>query len=90
MLDRVLVQRLEAETKTTSGLFIPEASVEKANRGKVVAIGPGRFSKDGKIIPVTDINIGDVVMFEGNGISIKVDGEQLVILKENEIIGIVD
>ena len=90
MSDRVLVKRADAENKTASGFIIPDASVEKANRGTVVAMGPGRSLKDGRVVPIADVGIGDVVMFEGNGISVKVDGEQLVVLKEEEIIAIVD
>jgi chaperonin GroES len=90
MADRVLIRRLDPETKTASGIFIPDSSVEKANRGTVVAVGPGRNTKDGRVIPVADVNVGDVIMFEGNGINVKVDGEQLVVLKEEEIIAIVD
>ena len=88
--DRVLVKRADAENKTASGFIIPDASVEKANRGTVVAMGPGRSLKDGRVVPIADVSIGDVVMFEGNGINVKVDGEQLVVLKEEEIIAIVD
>jgi chaperonin GroES len=90
MADRLLVRRAEAETKTASGFFIPEVMVEKANRGTVLAIGPGRSLKDGRVIPVEDVKVGDTVMFEGNGINVKVNGEPLVVLKEQEIIAIVD
>ena len=90
MSDRVLVKRADAENKTASGFIIPDAALEKTNRGTVVAMGPGRSLKDGRVVPIADISIGDVVMFEGNGINVKVDGEQLVVLKEEEIIAIVD
>ena len=90
MADRVLVQRLEAETRTSSGFIIPDQSVERANKGTVVAMGPGRLLKDGGTVPIADIAIGDTVMFEGNGINIKVDGEPYVVLNENEIIAIVE
>lgn len=90
MADRILIRRAEAETKTASGFFIPDTSVEKANRGTVVAVGPGKSTKDGLVIPIADVKVGDVIMFEGNGINIKVDGEQLVVLKEEEIIAIVE
>ena len=89
-LDRLLVSRLEAETKTSSGFIIPDASVGKSNRGEVLAMGPGRINKDGVTIPISDIQVGDVVMFEGIGISVKVDGKDYIILKEQEVIAIVD
>lgn len=90
MADRVLIRRIDGENKTASGFFIPDALVEKANKGTVVAIGAGRQTKDGNIIPIADITLGDIIMFEGDGINVKVDGEQLVILKEEEIIAIVN
>lgn len=90
MADRVVVRRVEPETRTSSGFIIPDTSVVKANRGTVIAVGPGKLLKDGRIVPIADINIGDVIMFEGIGINVKVNGEQLVVLKEEEIIAIVD
>ena len=89
ILDRILVRRVEAETKTASGFIIPDAAVERANRGTVLAVGPGRPLKDGTVVSVADIAVGDIVMFEGNGINVKVDGEELVVLKEDEIIAVV-
>jgi chaperonin GroES len=89
MADRVLVRRLEAETTTSSGFIIPDAAVERANRGVVLAMGPGRLAKDGAVVPIADIQIGDTVMFEGLGTNVKVDGEEYVVLKEQEIIAIV-
>ena len=89
MADRVLVRRADAETKTASGFFIPDSSVEKANKGTVIAMGPGKSTKDGVIIPIADIQVNDVVMFsQGAGISVKVNGEDFLVLKEEEIFAI--
>jgi chaperonin GroES len=90
MADRVLVRRLEAENTTASGFIIPDALVERANRGVVLAMGPGRPTKHGGVIPIADIEIGNTVMFEGIGTNVKVDGEEYVVLSEQEIIAIVD
>ena len=91
MADRVLVRRAEAETKTVSGFFIPDVAAEQANKGTVVSVGPGRALKDGRIIPITDIVIDDIVMFTpGAGIPVKVNGEALLVLKEEEILAVVN
>jgi len=90
MADRVLVKQAEAETKTASGFFIPDASVEKANKGTVLAVGPGKTTKDGVVIPVP-VNIDDQVMFApGHGIKVKVDGQECLVLKEDELIAVVE
>jgi chaperonin GroES len=90
ILDRVLVRRAESETKTASGFFIPESNVEQANKGTVLAIGPGKPTKDGVLIPVADIAVDDMIMFApGAGIPVKINGESLLILKEEEIIAVV-
>jgi len=90
MADRVLVQQAESETKTSSGFIIPDASVEKANKGTVLAVGPGKTTKDGVVIPVP-VNINDQVMFApGHGIKVKVDGQEFLVLKEEELIAVID
>jgi chaperonin GroES len=90
MADRVLVRCAEPETKTASGLFIPDSTEEAANKGTVVAVGPGRSSKDGRVVAVADIAVDDVVMFgAGAGIPVKVNGQDLLVLKEDELIAIV-
>jgi chaperonin GroES len=90
MADRVLVQRAEPETKTASGLFIPDSTVEAANKGTVIAVGPGKLLKDGRVVPVADIVINDVVMFgAGAGIPVKVNGEDFLVLTQDELIAIV-
>jgi len=91
MADRVLVRRSDPETKTLSGLVIPDSTAEKANQGTVVAVGPGRSTVDGRVIPIADVAIGDLVMFGPDaGIPVKVNSEALLVLKESELIAVVD
>ena len=92
VMDCVLVSRSPAETKTSSGIFIPEVAVEKANRGRVVAMGPGKANKSGTIIPIAGINVGDEIMFApGAGITVRGgNDEHLVMLREEEIIAVVE
>jgi chaperonin GroES len=88
--DRVLIRRAELETKTSSGLLIPDIQGEKANRGTVVEMGPGRTNQDGETIPIA-INIGDLVMFsQGAGTPVKVEGQDYLVVKEDEIIAVVE
>jgi chaperonin GroES len=90
MFDRILVQRNEEPTKTKSGLFLPEAAKEKPFEGTVLAVGQGRYGADGKITPLV-VKVGDRVMFEKySGTEIKVDGEERIILREDDILGILD
>lgn len=90
MADRILLRRAEAETKTVSGFFIPEMSVEKTNKGTVIAMGPGKLSKDGQVIPIADIAVNNTVMFSnGAGIPVTVNGEEFLVLKEEEILAVV-
>ena len=90
MHDRVLVKQDDSETKTASGFIIPDSSVEKANKGTVIAVGPGKSTKDGAVIPVA-VTIDEKVMFApGTGIKVKVNGEEMLVLKEEEIIAIVE
>lgn len=85
--DRVLVKRVPAEERTSSGLFIPEAAKEKAQMGSVIAVGSGKRDRDGKAIPV-DLQINDIVFF---GKYAGTDaGDELVIIKEDEILGVVE
>jgi chaperonin GroES len=88
--DRVLIRRAELETRTSSGLFIPDIQGEKANQGTVVEMGPGRTTRDGVIIPVA-LSIGDQVMFsQGAGTPVKVEGQDYLVVKEEEIIAVVE
>ena len=87
--DRVLVRRVEAEEKTTGGIIIPDTVKEKPQEGEVVAVGTGVRSDDGKVIPL-DVNAGDKILFgKWSGSEVKLDGEDLIIMKESDILGIV-
>jgi chaperonin GroES len=86
--DRVLVRRIEAEAKTAGGIIIPDTAKEKPMEGEVVAVGPGVRSEDGKIHPL-DVKAGDRVLFgKWSGTEIKLDGEDLMIMKESDIMGV--
>jgi chaperonin GroES len=87
--DRVLVRRIEQEEKTTGGIIIPDTAKEKPMEGEVIAAGPGARGDDGKLNPL-DVKIGDRVLFgKWSGTEIKIDGEDLVVMKESDIMGIV-
>jgi chaperonin GroES len=88
--DRVLIRRVEAEEKTAGGIIIPDTAKEKPMEGEVVSVGPGARGEDGKIQPL-DVKAGDRVLFgKWSGTEIKLDGEDLIIMKESDIMGIVD
>jgi len=88
--DRVLVRRLEQEEKTSGGIIIPDTAKEKPMEGEVVAVGPGSRSEDGKLHPL-DVKPGDRVLFgKWSGSEVKIDGEELVIMKESDILGIIE
>lgn len=90
MFDRVLIKQADAETVTSSGFIIPDASVEKANSGTVIAAGPGKIAKDGTVVALT-VQVGEKIMFmPGSSIKVKVDGIELLVLKEEDIIAIVE
>ena len=90
MADRVLILRDAAEERTVSGFFIPDAIQEAAVRGTIQAVGPGRVSKQGTTIPM-DLAVGDRVMFApGAGLPVKLEGADYLVLKEEEIIALVD
>lgn len=87
--DRVLVRRIEAEEKTAGGIIIPDSAKEKPSEGEIVAVGSGARSDDGKITPL-DVKAGDRVLFgKWSGTEVKVDGEDLLIMKESDILGVV-
>jgi chaperonin GroES len=87
--DRVLVRRLEQEEKTRGGIIIPDTAKEKPMEGEVIAVGPGARSEDGKVHPL-DVKAGDRVLFgKWSGTEIKIDGEELLIMKESDIMGII-
>lgn len=87
--DRVIVSRAEAESKTPGGIVLPESSKEKPARGEVVAVGPGRRTEDGELIEV-GVKVGESVLFsQYAGHDVELDGAELTILKEDEILGII-
>ena len=88
--DRVVVKRLEGEEKTKGGIIIPDTAKEKPQEGKVIAVGPGGRDESGKLIPL-DVKAGDRVLFgKWSGTEVKIDGEDLLIMKESDILGVVD
>ena len=88
--DRVLVRRIEADEKTAGGIIIPDTAKEKPSQGEVIAVGPGGRDDTGKLIPI-DIKAGDRVLFgKWSGTEVKIDGEDLLIMKESDILGIVE
>jgi chaperonin GroES len=88
--DRVLVRRVEPEVKTAGGIFIPDTAQEKPTEGEVVAVGPGMRDEEGKVHPL-DIKSGDRVLFgKWSGTEVKLDGEDLMIMKEADIMGVLN
>ena len=88
--DLVVIRRVAAEEKTTGGIFIPDTAQQKPVEGEVVAAGPGARSEDGKIHPL-DVEVGDRVLFgKWSGTEIKLDGEDLIIIKESDLLGVVE
>jgi chaperonin GroES len=88
--DRVVVRRLEQEEKTAGGIIIPDTAKEKPQEGEVIAVGPGARGEDGTLHPL-DVKPGDRVLFgKWSGTEVKIDGEELMIMKESDIMGIVE
>ena len=88
--DRVLIKVLESEEKTAGGIIIPDTAKEKPQEGEVVAVGPGAKNNEGKISPL-DVKIGDRVLFgKWSGTEVKIDGKELLIMKESDIMGIIE
>jgi chaperonin GroES len=88
--DRVVVRRIEAEEKTAGGIIIPDAAREKPQEGEIVAAGPGARDETGKLVPL-DVKEGDRVLFgKWSGTEVKIDGEELLIMKESDIMGVLD
>jgi chaperonin GroES len=88
--DRVLVKRLESEEKTKGGIIIPDAAKEKPLEGKVMAAGTGKLLEDGKIRPL-DLKVGDKILFgKYTGTEVKVDGEEMVILREDDVLAVIE
>src|SRR5262250_113788 len=88
--DRVVVKRIEAEEKTAGGIIIPDTAKEKPQQGEVTAVGPGGRDETGKLIPI-DLKVGDRVLFgKWSGTEVKLDGVELLIMKESDIMGVLD
>src|SRR5437868_9410225 len=89
LADRLVVERIEQDTKTAGGIIIPDTAKEKPKQGKVLAVGPGAKDENGKRIPV-DVEAGDIVLFtQWAGSEIKLDGKEYLVLKESDVIGVV-
>ena len=88
--DRVVVRRLEGEEKTKGGIIIPDTAKEKPQEGEIVAVGPGARDEQGKLTPL-DVKAGDRVLFgKWSGTEVKIDGQDLLIMKESDIMGVLD
>ena len=88
--DRVVVRRIEAEEKSAGGIIIPDTAKEKPQQGEVLAVGPGTRDENGKITPL-DVKPGDTVLFgKWSGTEVKIDGEELLIMKESDIMGVLE
>ena len=88
--DRVVVKRLESETKTSGGIIIPETAAEKPQQGEVVAVGPGTRDESGKLIAI-DLKKGDKVLFgKWSGTEVKIDGQELLIMKESDVMVVLE
>jgi chaperonin GroES len=88
--DRVVVKRIEEEAKTAGGIIIPDTAKEKPQQGEVVAVGPGARDEAGKVNPL-DVKVGDRVLFgKWSGSEVKIDGQELLIMKESDILGILE
>ena len=86
--DRVVVRRVEAEEKTAAGIIIPDTAKEKPSQGEVIAVGPGGRDESGKLIPI-EVQVGDRVLFgKWSGTEVKIDGQELLIMKESDIMGV--
>ena len=87
--DRVVVKRIDAEEKSTGGIIIPDTAKEKPSQGEVIAVGPGGRDENGKIVKL-DVKAGDRVLFgKWSGTEVKLDGEELLIMKESDIMGVI-
>ena len=88
--DRVVVKRVDEDTKTKGGIIIPDTAQEKPMQGKIIAVGPGARDESGKLVPL-DVKKGDMVLFgKWSGTEVKIDGDELLIMKESDIMGVLD
>jgi chaperonin GroES len=88
--DRVVVRRIESEDKTAGGIIIPDTAKEKPQEGEIVAVGPGGRDESGKLIPI-DLKVGDRILFgKWSGTEVKIDSEELLIMKESDVMGVIE
>jgi chaperonin GroES len=88
--DRVVVRRIESDEKTAGGIIIPDTAKEKPQQGEVLAVGPGARAESGQIISM-DVKVGDIVLFgKWSGTEVTIEGEELLVMKESDIIGIIE
>ena len=88
--DRVVVERIDAEEKTAGGIIIPDTAKEKPSQGKIIAVGPGGRDENGKLIPI-DLKVGDTVLFgKWSSTEVKIDGQDLLIMKESDVMGVIE
>ena len=88
--DRVVVKRIDAEEKSAGGIIIPDTAKEKPSQGEVLAVGPGARDESGKVVAL-DLKVGDIVLFgKWSGTEVKLDGEDLLIMKESDIMGVIE
>src|SRR4051794_15272462 len=88
--DRIVVKRIDAEGKTAGGVIIPDTAKEKPQQGEVIAVGPGARNEQGQLVPL-DVRVGDTVLFgKWSGTEVKIDGEDLLIMKESDIMGVLE
>jgi chaperonin GroES len=88
--DRVVVRRIEEETKTSGGIIIPDTAKEKPSQGEIIAVGPGARDEDGERI-APEVKVGEIILFgKWSGTEVKIDGEELLIMKESDIMGVID
>ena len=88
--DRIIVERLEEEATTASGIIIPDSAKEKPQQGNVIAVGKGKLTEDGKVLPL-DVKVGDKVLFgKYSGTEVKIDGNEYLMMREDDVLGVVE
>jgi chaperonin GroES len=88
--DRVVVRRVESEERTAGGIIIPDTAKEKPQEGEIIAVGPGARDDSGKLVPL-DVKVGDRILFgKWSGTEVKIDGEELLIMKESDVMGVIE
>ena len=88
--DRVVVRRIESEAKTAGGIIIPDTAKEKPQEGEIIGVGPGARDESGKLVPL-DVKVGDRILFgKWSGTEVKIDGKELLIMKESDLLGVVE